>query len=825
MKKVIFNFIVLIVLIVFQNIPAQSPPNRSEAGNVSIKGNISGKILDTQTKQPIEYGNIVLLNFRDSSLVNGTVSNNAGSFMLDNISPGRYIVKVSYIGYSPKILDSIFVSSQNLVVNLGTIELAGTYLDIGEVVVSSEKEMIINNLDKKVINVEKDLTSVGGTALDVMQNIPSVTVDADGTVSVRGNSNVTILVDGKPSGLTSISSSDVLTAIPSSSIESIELITNPSARYDPEGTAGILNVVLKRKSNLGLNGMFSLNAGTGNKYNSSLNMNYKLDDLNLFTSYDGRFNNFKSLSLSSRTSSFDNLTSYLNQNSDMTNQMNIHNLNLGADYYLNDQNLVTLSFQYRQFSMDNEGNMYTQNFDSDYSLQNYFSRQSDALRKVKSYSYNLSYRKTYDEKNHELTADILYRDNAMNRDENSLQQSMLSDDIQNSTDPFSQRSIGRNTNKMLIVQSNYIHPLSDVSRVETGFRSTIKNLIMNSDYENYDYPTSSWALNPLLVNHFNFDEQIHAVYGIYTGSVESFKYQAGIRAEQVLTNARLESADESFDNDYFSVYPSVHLGYDFAPGEELLLSYSRRVDRPRHREINPFVDYSDTLNISRGNPALKPQFINSYELGYTNTFDKTTIVSSLFYKQTSGMITSISRLEENGVTQTTFENIADGISYGVELIAAQPLFPWWRLNANFSYFRTIIEDASSGINISNDSYSWLARLNSNFNIVKDFSIQLVANYNAPTITVQGKLKELYNADIAMKKDFLDGKLSLNLRISDIFNTMKYSSETYGTGFFIDSERKRDTRTAYIGITYRLDNNGQQKEKTRNRDSEDDMMDF
>jgi outer membrane receptor protein involved in Fe transport len=720
--------------------------------------------------------------------------------------------------------------------DLGIISLDPTALMMGEVVVSSEKEMLTYNLDKKVINVERDLTSVGGTALDVMQNIPSVAVDADGGVSLRGNPNITFLVDGKPSGLAGISSSDVLTQIPASSIERIELVTNPSARYDPEGTAGIINIVLKKKANLGINGFASVNAGTGDKYNSSLNINYKYDHFNLFINYDTRFNNFDVINNSLRNSSVGNTPSLLDQSQNLFNKNRMHNATGGIDYFLDDYNTLSFSFQFRNMGMTNSGLLESRTFVPVNSLSRFFTRENSADRNVDSYNYFLSYRKSFGYKFQELTADAMYSDNAMQRTEEITQTNLLNNQNPIILPLSLQRNESRNTNKMALFQTDYIHPVGENGRLETGIKGTHKNLTTKNDYFIFNYSLNDWLMSPSSKNYFNYKEQIYAAYGIYQQKFDWFNYQVGVRLEQVLTDANLEGSNEKFKNEYFSLYPTLHFGFVLSGMDEVRLSYSRRVDRPSNRQLNPFIDNTDSLNVLYGNPKLQPQYTNSFEVGYNKTINRTSLTTTVFYRRTADLISTMSNIDNNGVTNTTFANIAEGNYYGAELIAVHPLLKWWRLNGNFSFYKTVIDD--NGIsNINIDKNSWTAKVNSQMTLWEEIQLQLSFNYNSPTVmsqqsyhmgssilSAQAWLKEVYFLDAAIRKDFFEGRLSVTLRVSDVFNTRKFDSETTGQGFFIDSYRKMESRTAYLGFTFRLTSNGKQNEPER-RKPDTEGMDF
>ncbi|MCX8010252.1 MAG: TonB-dependent receptor [Ignavibacteria bacterium] len=848
------NKLILIVLFGFifiQIALAQESQRRFMQGGQMTLGKISGKIYDSKTSLPIEYANVVIFRSRDSVIINGTISDSEGKFLVDKIPPGRYFAKITFIGYVSKIIDNIPLTPTNLDIKLDSVLLRPKSIEMGEVVSTSEKEVISTNLDKKIINVDKNIASAGGTALDVMENIPSVTVDIDGNVSLRGNSNVTILIDGKPSGLFGLSSSDILNQIPASSIEYIELVTNPSVRYDPEGTSGIINIVLKKKLEGGFSGITSLNAGTKDKYNSSIKLNYKIGSFNFFGSYDNRFGRFNSSGYSDRISNLNNIISYLNQDQEGSNNNKSHNFNLGTDYNIDDKNTLTFSVRYRNMNGENKNLSKDETLDSMMIPVSLLERNTFSERKFGSLEYNLNFRKTFEERFREFTADLMYSDNSMEGNSDISQLATLYN--LSKTNSSIKRSLSNNTNKMFLAQANYILPLSELGRVEMGFKSTIQKLKTKNDYENLDPVNSAWIADLSLRNYFDFTQQVHAIYGIYSNVLWGLKYQVGLRAEQVFSNSKLELTNEEFKNDYFSLYPSVHLNYPLSMTTELQLSYSRRVDRPGNRQLNPFVDISDSLNISQGNPYLKPQYINAYEFGFMTGFGKTYLTTNLFYRQTNGVISAITKLESNGVTKTTYENIAKRYSYGVEFTINQTFFDWWKLNGNISYFTNEIT-GRSGVSVNSKSSTFMTRLNNSFPITDDFQLQLIGFYVSPsiggggfmgggfsggrggggmgggggdfygpTVTAQTKMKAMYSLDAAVRKDFFNGDLSVTLRVSDIFNTRKFGSETIGNGFSTITERRMDSRIVFLGISYRF-NNYRQQLRDRNRE-EVDIEDF
>ncbi|HPN37325.1 MAG TPA: outer membrane beta-barrel family protein [Melioribacteraceae bacterium] len=812
MKRNIKYFVILF-FIVLGIINAQE----YKTGNVNpINGKISGYLFDANTSLPIEYGNIAVFSLKDSSLITGTVSSKSGFFEIENLKSGRYFCKASFIGYESKIINDLIITPKSIEIELGEIKLSQKSIAMSEVEVSGQKEMYTYNIEKKVINVDKMLTSVGGTAVDILQNIPSVNVDADGTVSLRGNTNLTILIDGKPNGMVAVSPEDALAQIPASAIESVELVTNPSAKYDPEGTGGIINIILKKNIATGFNGSISANAGTRDKYNGSLNLNYRVNGFNFFGSFDRRSNYSTDVATTKRTSAV-----LLEQNSSGTGARGGSSINTGFDYFINNYNTLTFSFQKRSFGGNNVSNQQSLQYPIDQSYFDSFSRNSNSSREMNSNNYAISYKKTYDEKQREFTIDL-------NFSKNNMEASSLIEQINFNTVKQT-KTESKNKNNQYRGAINYIHPFSKFSKLELGAEANYRNPNMHFNYLNY---TNSGIVEDLEKrNYFDYKLQTYALYATYSSALfEGFAYQLALRGEQAYTKSTSELTGYSYSNNYFSLYPSLHLSYQPSLMHEIQFSYSRRVDRPSNRQLNPFVDYSDSLNISYGNPFLKPQYINSYEISYGLFLGKTSLTTSFFVKNTNDVISSFSRLGDDGINRTTFENIAKSTSYGTEFIAMQPVFAWWRLNANVSVFKYTFEN--NGTNVSAyDNFSWSAKLNNSFSLGYDIQLQLMLNYNSPSVAVssgwggnsvnsQTKLDAVYFADLAIKKDFMDGNLSVLLRVSDIFNSRRFNSTVDGFNFISESSRSSDSRNIFLGISYRL-NMGKIKEREKPQFNEND----
>lgn len=808
----------LLLLVSFICLSFSSVLSQPQSGNgMGGSGSISGTLKDNETRHAIEYGNVVLFRVKDSVMVTGTISGNDGKFLLPKIPFGRYYLKLSFIGYETRVIKQIALNPKSPEVDLDVIYLQLTAVNLKEVVITGDKEMIINNLDKKVINVDKNMAATGGSAVDIMQTIPAITVDAEGGIKLRGNKNVTVLIDGRPSAMEGVSSGEILAQIPASSMEAIELVTNPSAKYDPEGTSGIVNIVLKKKQEIGYNSVVTVNAGTGDRYNGSVNLNYRMNNWNFYGSFDARWNRFGSEGTSRRLSSFPS-RSELDQDNRNKNAMNMNGLRTGIDYSPDAWNTWSIGLRTRNMSFNNSGDI-NSTFAEDGLPTRFFNRESDAERDGHNIEYSIEHKKTFETKGREWTSNFEVENQTMNRDETSFQKNYGADQSL-VTGLSKQRVNGSNKAVNIEFESNYSHPTLNWGRFEVGFKSRLKNMESISDLDTLSYISNSWAENAKLSDKFDYREQVHAVYSTYSNLVYDFKYQVALRGELASTTVSSVQFSDDFKNNYTSLYPSLHISREFSDLHEVMVSYSRRVDRPNNRQLNPFVDYSDSLNIRSGNPSLKPQYTDAMELGYSFNLQGTSLSAALFYRTTEDMISEITRLESGGVTRTSLQNSATGVSSGIDISFNQTIAKWWRVNGGVSWFRNVITGNLGSDNADADNVSWTAKGTSMLTLPWEVQFQLMGNYNAPTVMPQRKTSAQYSVDMGLRKDFLDGMLTANLRVSDVFDTREWDSETNGSNFTSTSYNKPESRTVFLGLTWRLSTLMQaEREKQRNRDQE------
>lgn len=795
--------------------PANRPAGPPAQQNAP-KGKVTGRVLDTHTSAPVEYATIGLFRVTDSVPVTGNVTNAKGEFMIE--APyGRYYLNVDFIGYKARTMPAFEVSEANAQVNAGVIKLETSATSLSDVVIEAEQSQYQVGIDKKVFNVGKDLTAAGASASEVLQNVPSVTVDMDGNVALRGSGGVRILIDGKPSGLTGVSKADILSQIPASSIESIEVITNPSAKYDSEGMAGIINIVLKKEKKNGFNGMVSLNAGTWHRYNGSVNVNYNTGKLNLFGGYDARRNNSIGYGISERTTVVRDSLSYLDQYSDNIRSGWSHNLRAGFDYRITDKSSITISSLYKTSTSNNTSDIEYKAYDSNRALTSIFARDNTENDVDDSFDISANYRKDFKKKGQVLTADALFS-NAVELEKTDIVQQYYHTDRTPVNDyPVEQYTVNDGEQQNMMGQLDYVHPIGEKGKIETGAKFTGRKTDTGFGLRNLDHNTSEWINDPSVSYHFEFEEQVYAGYGIFSSSYKSFGYKIGARVEQTFVRSFLYNTKEENVYDYIDLFPSIHLGQDLENKNKVTLSYTRRINRPSIGNLNPFDEYQDPYNLRKGNPGLRPEYVTSLDAGHSKYWNKMSIASGLYYRYTDNAIGRIRRLDTiSGITVTTFENFATSINYGAEFTLTANPAKWIRAMWSFNYYRNIMDVGEELGSFGSDAWSWNTRLNTNITVWKNLDIQVTGHYRAPMVVPMGTIRPMYGMDLGVKKDVLKGKGSLSFRISDVLNSQRFEIDAAGPGWTNYMVHRRDTRAAYLGFSYRI-NSYKEKPARRNDD--------
>jgi len=779
------------------------------SNNTPKDGMYKGKIVNAKTNNPLPYTKILLLKSIDSTVVSGGLSNDNGEFKIIDIPLGQYLVKITSFGFKPYFIDSVNFTSKNPVTGAGNIPLLEDVDLLNEVEVVAESAEIQTSIDKKVFNVEKQITAQGGTALDALQNVPSITIDMDGNVSLRGSANVTILIDGRPSSITGSGRSGVLETIPASSIETIEVITNPSAKYDPDGMSGIINIVLKKNKIKGFNGNIDGSIGTGINYNGSVNLAYRNEFFNVYAGYSiNHYYGYRNFN-QTRETWINNEYNKLIQSRDGTHLKHSNMIKLGSDFYLNKKNTIGFSVIGNSSNNNRTGDMIYLSYDST-QLIDTWQRISNNPSQRNGIDFNLFYEKKFDKKNQKLTFDGNYSiGNALSEGtfyENTLDINGLILD----SNYLQQYNSTPDINSKSNIQVDYIHPLKK-GKLEMGIKSTYRYVEQSFFQETLDTALNVFQEDDSLSNTFNYGEQVHAAYFIFGHEFEKIKFQIGLRAEQVFVDAKVKGDSITYNNDYFSLYPSLHIKKPLGETKELSLSYSRRVNRPRMRSINPFPKYTDPLNLRRGNPYLNPEYINSVELGYASYARKLTITTSVYYRYMTNLIKRVKVIEQNGVSATTWQNLDEGHFIGVEGVVIYKPYKWWRIMVSANAAQNFLK--SNDAELNNSGFVWSANLSQTFNLKQNWTIQHTGYYMSPFILTQGRSVAMYSTDVAVRKSMLNKKLSFGLKFTDVFNTRWFAFEVNDQQSFTQQSKwKWQSRRLMFTASYKFGKQSMPKQK-------------
>ena len=858
MKKIIKPIVLFLLTVAFYTANAQFPAGgRGQMGGQNMNmGRFYGKLIDSITNKPIDAASVQLIqNKLDSAtkkrkdvVVAGMLTTKKGEFSLENLSiMASYKLKITAIGY--KSIEQKVAFSMNMSGgangdmssmlggvdrDLGNIKLKIDAQQLQNVTVTADRPLLTMNIDRKVFNVEKNLTSVGGTAVDVMKNVPSVNVDIDGNVTLR-NAAPQIFVDGRPSTLT-------LDQIPADAIATVEIITNPSAKFDASGGgAGILNIVLKKNRKAGYNGSVRASVDSRARPGFGGDFNVKQDKVNFFVA--GMLGMRKSISTvsSTRTDFLNNATAHLQQDNGPVNKGFFAFGRVGMDYFIDNRNTLTIggNIVRGQFKTDDKINIFRDTVFIPITIADKGYRTSYSVGNFRNYGSTLSYKHNFTKAGKELTADMNFNYSKNdNQGDFSTQYFYMNNNPK--TPLIAEQTLGGGTTKFFTAQTDYTNPITSKSKIEMGARMAVRNFTSFND--NYIKNSLGQLVNvPSLNNNYEFRDVVAAAYTTYSQQFKKLSMQLGLRVESSQYNGNLISQSKTFKNDYpFSLFPSTFFSYKLTDKQDLQLNYSRKINRPNFFQLIPFIDYSDSLNLSKGNPDLIPEFTNLMELSYSNQF-KTgqTFLATAYFRNTENLITRYQYKDRNpnpakndSIIMSTYINATKSYTYGLELTGKNKLASWWDLTTNVNIFNSTIDAGNIAGGVTSSQWSWFGKINNNFKLPKNYSIQLSGDYTAKTLlppsssgggggrgmggmmggggfgqtqtSAQGYIKPRYSMDIAFKKEFLkNNAASLTLQMSDIFRTQLSASHSESQYFIQDNERRRDPQVLRLNFNWRF----------------------
>ena len=835
MIKFKFAIVSFLFLVSFSSQSQQKPEIK--------KIKVTGSIFEKSNNAPLEYATVTLINTANPKQVFGGLTNNKGQFDVE-ATPGTYTIKFEFISFKPFEISQKAIKDNT---NLGVIALDEDATQLQEIVVRSEKTTVDIKLDKKVYNVGKDLMVKGGTVSDVLDNIPSVSVDVEGNISLRGNENVKILIDGRPSNAINIT--DALRMIPADAIDKVEVVTNPSARYDAEGGAGLLNIILKKGKTNGINGTFIATTGYPDNHGLSASLNLKSNKYNLFTNqaYNYRSNPGNAQVTNNYLNDDNSISKIIFEDRDNKRINKGYNGNFGADWYLDKSTTWTNAINYRKSQGDNEDNVTSTNFDSNRVYEFTGIRINNENSESENIEFTTNFAKKFKRDGHKLTIDGSF---SRNKDNNLAS---ITGTSNNTSFASLDNTKNNQDQKYRLLQVDYVLPFNKVNQLEGGYRGSFIDL--TTDYQ----VINNGIINPNFTNILEYKEKVNAAYVQFGTKINKLSMLYGLRFEDSNIDINQLSSNIYVNKRYNNFFPSAFFTYEIDSKTNLSLSYSKRINRPRGRQINPFNSYSSNINIFQGNPDLNPSLTDAIDFGFLKRWEKLTLSTSLYYNTTNNsfqmiryesgefVITPLDApdvivngqvIQVNGrpdiitpVLISTPVNLATEYRTGFEFTLNYSPYKWWKLNGNFNFFAIETKGIYTYTNFQNNQIvqdfanktnSWFSRLTSKITFPNKIDWQTNATYNAPQTNAQGKSLGVFAMNLAFSKDVLKDKATLALNVNDVFNSRKRIMETNIPGS-LDSyaEMQWRERQVTLSFTYRFNKQKSEREKTPRRDMDNE----
>lgn len=764
-----------------------------------IRTSISGTVMDKASGKPIEYANLVVYSSSDSIMAGGSVSATDGTFKIENLEFDSYYLKAHFIGYLPVTITNIEINSKNKIVDIGSIIMSPASINLNETEIIGSNDYIDFKIDKTVVNVQEQLSAEGGAIVDALTNVPSVQVDGGGNVSLRGSTNFTLLIDGHPSVMTP---SDALNQIPSSSVDKIEIITNPSVKYDAEGTTGIINLVMRRQKVMGTSGQATFMLATGDKYSANVLVNQMSKKIS--TRFGATYSNKRK-----RTESKDDRDIFIGDSTDhqrISSDRDIYRknykFNAGIDWDIDTNNRFNFNAEIGQWEYDRAIDSKSKSFASYLIDTNHFITSDEFKMTNKYVTGDLNYKHLFSKENHQLNMSLYYS-KLVNNTPNIIEQYQIGESLVITNSDYISIKTKSDRNHMQF-KTDYTLPIDDKLIIETGYQLDINSSGSQYDYAFQSSPTQNPTFDTTFSDNINFSRTINSIYGIATTEIKGISIEAGLRMEYVNRSMTVSSKDDN-NLDKVDLFPSLHISKVLEGGKQLSLSYSRRVYRPNEWMLTPTATSTGRNMLQLGNPDLLSDFTNSYEFAFTMRNDVLMLNSQIFARHTKNSI-SPSVTEKNGQFFKTYENLDDELSSGLELMANINIKPWWRLNFSArGYYYSLKGVLADGYKVDDNSFAWNGSFRTTFIVNHSTYLEFLAIYYGPGKLPQGTTKDFYYFDFFIKRNFFNRSLTVALRSHNTFDTGIYIEDTKGTNYKAHTWFKYEGPTFMVTATYRLNN--------------------
>ena len=762
--------------------------------------NVSGKVVD-KAFEAIPFSLVILTSLTDSS-IQSAYSDIEGAFKLELLE-GLYTIDITVVGYE-NYKDTLSVKQnirlKNIVLSTGTTELQ-------EVKIVAEKSTMQMKLDKKVYNVGSDPNNEGANASEIIENVPSVTVDGEGNVQLRGSQNVRILINGKPSGLTSMGSADALQLLQGNMIESIEVITNPSSKYDAAGSTGIINIVLKRNRRKGIDGSFQLNSGWPDNHGAGVNLSWGTKNVNWTLATGLGYRKYPAEGGEQTTYSGD--TSFVFERD--RNQIRgggFGNFQLGADIQLDSSNTLSVLGSYIRKESPNTLEIVYRDFNAEDVFVSSTSRNEEENEVKENMEFGIGHLKKFKKSGKTWSSDLNWY-NKTDLEDATIEELSLNQKI-------NQRSSNTENEMSFLGQTDFVFPLGESMKLETGLRNIYRKVDNNFKVEELD-ETDVWNQIPSFTDDIGYKENVSALYLQYSKEWDKISLSSGLRNEYSMITVTQSSNNANNNKNYNDIFPSIHTSYKVDSTTTVQLSYSKRINRPSFRSLLPFYSFSDTRSQYGGNPDLNPEYIHSFEFSYLKYWSKVTLLSSLYYRRENGAVQRITFVDEETIIRTIPVNLDLQHSYGFELNLNVSFFDWWKLSGNGNVFYANISGDYQDITYNNEALIASGQIQNNFDISKTWSLNILNNYRAPQKTTQGRSLAISFMNITANHQFWNKKAKLSFGVRDVFRQRVYNRIVDEPGFYRDSFFRPRQRMFLLSFNYKFTNNNPNKIKTRSID--------
>jgi len=795
MKSTLLSLLLLLTI----TLPGRADEN--------VLGTIHGNIIDGETNEPLEFVSVAVYRSNDQSLVTGTISEPGGKFQIKGLDMGQYYVEVSFMGYEKQTLNGITLEKGRSHIDLQDIILPRSVSQLDEVEVVAEEMSVEYKIDRKVVNVSQQLTSASGTAVDILENLPSITVDVEGNVALRGSTGFMVLIDGRP---TVLEASEALQQIPSNTIENIEIITNPSAKYNPDGTAGIINIITKKNKLKGLSGTANLNAGNFSRYGAGFLVNYSKKKWNAFVGADWNQGTRPGFSYSDRTTTKNDTTFYTRSEGERNGMRDFWSVRGGLGYNITPKDIFNIEFNYGHYSHGSTGLQdFSEGIVPGNTVNEYLSLE-EGDRSGTFYSINSNYEHNFAEKGHKLQAQVAYR--SREGEEFSLNQ--LLDMDENIT--TGQYNTEDGPGAVLQLNLDYTLPLWEGNKFETGYQSRLGRSTDATELFFYNTQSEEYEPQPEFSNTTDYHRDIHSLYGIFAGESEKFGYQLGLRGEYTYRVINSRTLSQDFTIDRWDYFPTLHTSMKLPAEQQLMASYSRRIERPRSWYLEPFITYEDAFNVRQGNPGLKPEYIDAMEIAYLKGLGEHSLSFEGYYRITNNKVERIESVYEENIMLSKPENVGRDYALGGEVVLNLSLFKFWKADVSGNFYnyrldgRYRVAGSEEDQIFDRQSFNWNTRLTNTFRFGEGTRIQLNGRYNSRTVTAQGERGDYWTADIAVSQELFKKRITAIAQVRDMFGRVVRDGFSEGPDFYAYNEYYNRAPQVRLTLNYRFNNYKKQR---------------